>query len=126
MSGPTHKNNHTLDLRITRTCDGIIESLPTLNLHLSDHSAIQSRLLLARLRLPNTKKLYRKIRGVYPIEFRNVVMASTVFSSPATNVNNLCDQYDREFSKVVDEHAPLKTRFVTSRPSASWYSEEIA
>ena len=53
-------------------------------------------------------------------------MASTVFSSPATNVNNLCDQYDREFSQVVDEHAPLKTRFVTSRPSASWYSEEIA
>ena len=23
-------------------------------------------------------------------------------------------------------HAPLKTRFVTSRPSAPWYSEEIA
>ena len=29
-------------------------------------------------------------------------------------------------SKVVDVHAPLKTRFVTSRPSALWYSEEIA
>ena len=29
-------------------------------------------------------------------------------------------------SQVVDVHAPLKTRFVTSRPSALWYSEEIA
>ena len=29
-------------------------------------------------------------------------------------------------SKVVDVHASLKTRFVTSRPSAPWYSEEIA
>ena len=72
------------------------------------------------------KKQYRKIRGVDPIEFRNDVMASTLFSSPACNVNDLCDQYDRELSKVVDVHAPLKTRFVTSRPSAPWYSEEIA
>ena len=29
-------------------------------------------------------------------------------------------------SKVVDVHASLKTRFVTSRPSAPWHSEEIA
>ena len=53
-------------------------------------------------------------------------MASTLFSSPACNVNDLCDQYDSELSKVVDVHAPLKTRLVTSRPSAPWYSEEIA
>ena len=53
-------------------------------------------------------------------------MASTLFSSPACNVNDLCDQYDSELSKVVDVHAPLKTRFVTSRPSAPWYSKGIA
>ena len=53
-------------------------------------------------------------------------MASTLFSSPACNVNDLCDQYDSELSKVVDVHAPLKTRLVTSRTSAPWYSEEIA
>ena len=29
-------------------------------------------------------------------EFRNDVMASTIFSSPACNVNDLCDQYDSE------------------------------
>ena len=52
-------------------------------------------------------------------------MASTLFSSPASSVNDLCKQYDSELSKVVDVHAPLKTRF-TSRPSAPWYSEEIA
>jgi len=72
------------------------------------------------------KKQYRKIRGVDPIEFRNDVMASTLFSSPASNVNDLCEQYDSELSKIVDLHAPLKTRFVTSRTSAPRYSEEIA
>ena len=41
-------------------------------------------------------------------------------------MNDLCDQYDSELSKVVDVYAPLKTPFVISRPSAPWYSEEIA
>ena len=97
-----------------------------MNPHLSDHSAIHSKVSPARPRPPKVKKQYRKIRGVDPIEFRNDVMASTLFSSPACNVNDLCDQYDSELSKVVDVHAPLKTRLVTSRPSAPWYSEEIA
>jgi len=33
---------------------------------------------------------------------------------------------DSELSNIVDVQAPLKTRFVTSRPSALWYSAEIA
>ena len=107
---------------ITRGCEDIIESWSTLNPHLSDHSAIHSKLSLARARPPKVKKQYRKIRGVDPIEFRNDVMASTLFSSPACNVNDLCDQYDSELSKVVDVHAPLKTRLVTS---ILWLSKGI-
>lgn len=111
---------------ITRACDNIIESWSTLNSHLFDHSAIHSKPSLARPLPPKVKKQYRKIRGVDPAEFRNDVMASTLFSSPAFNVNDLCKQYDSELSKGVDVHAPLKSRLVTSRPSAPWYSEEIA
>ena len=50
VSDPTHKDNHTLDLMITRACDDIIESWSTLNPQLSDHSAIHSKLALARPR----------------------------------------------------------------------------
>ena len=74
VSGPTHKDNHTLDLMITRACEDIIESWSTLNPHLSDHSAIHSKLSLARPRPRRVNKQYRKNRGVDPIEFRvNVV-----------------------------------------------------
>ena len=97
-----------------------------MNPHLSDHLSIHSKLSIAKARPQKVKKQYRKICGVHPIEFRNDVMASTLFSSPACNVNDLCDQYDSELSKLVDVCAPLKTRFVISRPSAPWHSEEIA
>jgi len=95
-----------------------------LNPHLSDHLAIHSKLSIAKARPQKVKKQYRKICGVDPIEFCNDVMASTLFSSPACNVNDLCDQYDSELSKLVDVCAPLKTRFVISRPSAPWHSED--
>ena len=55
VSGPTHKDNHTLDLMITRACEDIFESWSTLNPHLSDHSAIHSKLSLARPRPPKVK-----------------------------------------------------------------------
>lgn len=57
VSGPTHKDNHTLDLMITRACDDIIESWSTLSPHLSDHSAIHSKLSLARPCPPKVIKL---------------------------------------------------------------------
>ena len=41
-------------------------------------------------------------------------------------MSDLCDQYDSELRKVVESHAPMKTRLVTLRPSAPWYSKEIA
>ena len=88
-----------------------------MNPHLSNLSAIHLMLSLAEPCPPKVKKQYQKIRGVDPLEFCNNVMASTLFSLPASNVNDLSDQYDIELGKVVDVHAPLKTCFVTSRPS---------
>ena len=38
----------------------------------------------------------------------------------------LCSQYDHELLKIIDSHVPLRTRMVTSRLSAPWYTEEIA
>ena len=34
--------------------------------------------------------------------------------------------YDNELRSLLDRHAPIKQRVVTVRPSAPWYSTEIA
>ena len=33
--------------------------------------------------------------------------------------------YNSELSRILDKHAPLKSRVVTMRPAAPWFSEEI-
>ena len=47
---------------------------------------------------------YRKILGVDPIDFRKHVKVSALYFSPACNVNDLCDQHDRELTKVQLKH----------------------
>ena len=77
----------------------------------------------------STAKIFHnviKLRSVNSVAFRNDVMTSALFTSPARNVEDLCSQYDHELLKIVDSHAPLKTHMVTSWLSAPWYTEEIA
>ena len=51
-------------------------------------------------------------------------------SSLLTNTNpltisELVDLYNKELSALLEQHAPLKKKIVTLRPTAPWYSEEI-
>ena len=40
-------------------------------------------------------------------------------------ISELVDLYNKELSALLEQHAPLKKKIVTLRPTAPWYSEEI-
>ena len=124
--GLTNKDSCTLDLVITRASEDTILRWSIMDLHLSDHKVIHAKLSLVRPRPQRIEKQSRKLRSVNSVAFRNDVMTSAQFTSPACNVEDLCSQYDHELLKIVDSHAPLKTGIVTSRLSTPWYTEEIA
>ncbi len=42
-----------------------------------------------------------------------------------SDVYNAVDSYNTTLSKLIDQHAPMKERTVTIRPSAPWYTDEI-
>ena len=45
---------------------------------------------------------------------------------PSSDLDVLVDQYDNMLRSLLDRHAPTKQRITTVRPSAPWYSTEIA
>ena len=49
----------------------------------------------------------------------------SLYNSPLLDLSELCDQYDSVVSSILDKHAPLRKRVITSRPRAPWYSQEI-
>ena len=44
---PTHRDGHTLDFSITRTLETLVKDEPMVNLFISDHATILTRLILS-------------------------------------------------------------------------------
>ena len=58
-------------------------------------------------------------------KFQSDILSSDLLESPATTLDELCDQYDNILSGIIDDHAPLRTQNITIRPFTPWYNDEI-
>ena len=127
ISKPTHNHNHTLDLVISRKDEGIIADTNVEDPVISDHCVVHCNLnVLTKPQVPKVEKIYRKLRAVNKDDFCSDVLKSSLISSPASSLDKLCEQYHSELSHLVDAHAPLRKRLVSSRPVSPWYTEEIS
>jgi DNA-directed RNA polymerase subunit F len=123
---PTHKLGNTLDLVITRLDESTVDNINVTNPDISDHFMIQMELLMTKP-LPASKVLsYRKMKAINICEFKNDIQNSEMYSAPAIAVSALVDQYNSVLTELLDKHAPIKTKTVTSRPTCPWYNAEIA
>ena len=44
---------------------------------------------------------------------------------PVDNVESLVDTYNKGLKVPLDNHAPLKSKYITVRPCNPWYDDEI-
>ena len=58
-------------------------------------------------------------------KFNADIANSSLLISPASDLNDLVQQYDSVLSSVLDSHAPCAEHVVTIRPLALWYTPEI-
>jgi len=126
VSGPTHKDGHTIDLVITKSCDDIV-----CNLHvgppemISDHSVIHFNLTISKP-CPIRKEIcYRKIHSIDSLKFSADIKESPLITTPVTTLPALVEQYNTVLKELLDTHAPLKKRVITLRPAAPWYNDSI-
>ena len=126
--GPTHKENHTLDLILTRSGDKLLSSTPSIvNPHLSDHYAVNCKLLLEKPMFPRKQITYRKIKNVDLHRFCDDVTSSGLLtrSQPSSTMECLIADFENVLSTILDVHAPEKTRLITVRPSAPWLTQDV-
>ena len=122
---PTHKSNHVLDLIITRSDE---ESAKNLSIHdpvLSDHYAVHCMLHVNKPLHQTKTTSYRKLRTIDVDSFRQDIKHSVLFQHPSTDLSVLCNQYDSVLSALLNKHAPLRTRSISVRPRATWYTDDI-
>ncbi len=122
---PTHINGNTLDLVITRASDNLINSAHV-SCMLSDHGAIHCRLNLAKPKRLKQRISFRKFKTINHQEFDMDIKKSDLLNSTETDLEKLTVQFDSTLRNILDKHAPLMHRNITTRPTNPWYNSDIA
>ena len=125
---PTHRD-HTFDLSITRKSETRVDDETTVDIFISDHTAVFTRLELSRPGLSVKTTTYRKIKSIDLDSFHRDIQASSLCNDNQLDTADNLDAYAREctttLSALLDKHAPLKTRKRVTRHVVPWYNETV-
>ena len=112
---PTHVRGHTLDWVVCRGDCETVKSTSVTDAIQSDHYCVMTRL---RMSIPPPATICRSVRNIRGIDryaFKDDIRRCLLDVHDAQQLNT-CLQ------SVLDHHAPLTKRKVSSRPSSPWYS----
>ena len=126
VEAPTHTHGHLLDLLLTRSSEAVISKLEMHPPIMSDHTPLTFSLVTRKP--PPGKKLvsFRKLRNMDMDKFKMDIQHSSLLTDPPTgSTDDLVQQYNDTLTRIIDEHAPLKTKYITDRENAPWYNEAI-
>src|SRR5271170_3988548 len=123
---PTHSSGHTLDLFITRHSSTIISEIDSIISPFSDHYSIHSVLTVpSSTRTPRVTKYIRNIRSIDPTAFSADILASSLYSNPASTLDSFANQFSSTLSSLLDKHAPLKSVSCSSHSRKPYITPEI-
>ena len=53
-------------------------------------------------------------------------LQTVLATAPGNNLSEISEYYNNALRQLLDKHAPQKSKVVTIRPAAPWYSKDIA
>ena len=130
FKGPTHKKGHTLDLIITRSVvgldDDLVRRVKVRDPCIADHFAVHCELHLQKPRFEKKVVKFCKLRSIDIDSFYEDLRDSDLLQKSYSHLNTLVEQYDHTLLSILEKHAPEIQRQITVRPSAPWYTQEVA
>ena len=115
VTGPTHKDGHTLDLIITRSFDGVVSTKPVVDTYVSDHASILCDIDYCKPVELCENVSYRKIKSIDIDALRDQVTASELCTKDFSDLEELVACYNSTLAGLLDTHAPVITKTVVKR-----------
>ena len=123
---PTHRHSHTLDLVITSANSTLSPTVTSLPISPTDHFPIMSSLnITASPAAPITKRLTRSIRSINISHFCHDILSSRLITHPPPTLSDLVGCYNSTLFHLLNKHAPLKPKFIRTRPPNHWYTPAL-
>ncbi|KAK2169189.1 hypothetical protein LSH36_12g34021 [Paralvinella palmiformis] len=120
----THRHGHILDLVISRDDDNLIKGVSVSSM-LSDHFLVDINVSLQKQSVSAKVISYRRYKSIDKEAFLADLRVSSLVMDPPDDVDHLVDLYDNTLRDIVDQHAPLRTKEMPSRPMLPWYNKNI-
>ena len=122
---PTHKLGNTIDLLCTRDSDTGIDCINVINELVSDHFVVHFNLATCRPPLPKKTVAARRFKSINLVTFKEDIKNSVLSHLSSEDPDELAKLYNQQLTEILDKHAPVKTKTVTIRPLAPWYTDDI-
>ena len=123
VSVATHVDKNTLDLVITSSDPPICHSVSVLPVAPSDHFPVISILNLPTpLPRPLATHGIRRTKSINIELFIQDLTLEPLISEPPTTLDELLITYNATLTRLLDKHAPLINKPVSSRPSNPWFT----
>ena len=122
---PTHISGHTLDLIITRCNHELVLSDPVADYMVSDHTFVCCQIKLPKPSLVTRTISYRTLQNIDKSAFSAELKDLSAELLFINDRNKLVDGYSEGSQKILDKHAPTKTKTIVVRPCVPWFDDEL-
>ena len=120
---PTQRKNHILDWVVAKENDNTIHNVDVVDKCISDHYVITFHMNVSKPKPLKKLVTSRDIKNINEGTFSSEIIKS--FSTIEGDVDKLAIYYDSELKRILDVHAPLKSRKVSTRKPAPWLNSEV-
>ena len=121
---PTHRSGHCIDQIIIKNNSKLEISEPTTVWEISDHWVTTCVISITKAKITRKECRYRKIKDLYTKEVGEDLQ-TMIRASKEIAGENLPIFYNTELNKIMEKHAPEKTKIITLRPKQKWMSEDL-
>ncbi len=126
VSVSTHISSNTLDLVIAPGSSNILSSVTVTPVSPSDHYMVMSSVnFQPPPPRPAILRTFRRIKSIDVHNFCNDIVSSALISDPPTTLPELVNCYNTTLSCILNKHAPVISKLITSEKSNPWYTTEL-
>ena len=120
---PTHRKGHTLDFVLTRRVSPVVSSVSVDDVDLSDHFLI-SFSVSCNISITEFRTFtFRDVKSIN-IDVLKEDAISVLQNSDEASFGDKITNYNIQMRRLIDFHAPLKTRKVKIVPQSQWFDNE--
>ena len=65
------------------------------------------------------------MRKIDFLKFNKDIEQSALATNPVADLHQFVARYELILSELLDRHAPMKSRLITLRPNAPWYTDDL-